>query len=69
MEDWQNQIAFRAWLVAALYASTDEWHQSFVRSREGSVWDVLLDSVGVFLGLCVVRRICRWRSARALNTV
>src|SRR5882724_6266150 len=36
-----------AWLalgLVALYAATDEWHQSFVPSRQGSVWDVLLDT-------------------------
>ncbi len=65
--DWQTRVAFQAWLIATLYAGTDEWHQSFVPSREGSVWDVLLDSFGVFVGLCVVRQFCHWRTARKLK--
>jgi len=49
-----------AWLVAAvisiLYAVTDEVHQRFVPGREGNVWDVVIDSLGVCIGLLVVRR-------------
>jgi VanZ family protein len=40
-----------AWLlamcVAALYACSDEWHQTFVPGREGTVRDVVIDSLGV----------------------
>lgn len=39
-----------AWLVATLYAATDEWHQSFVPGREPAVHDVILDSSGALLG-------------------
>lgn len=37
-----------AWALAlaALYAATDEFHQTFVPGREGSVRDVLIDSAG-----------------------
>lgn len=54
--------AWRAWLLSTLYAATDEIHQSFVSSRQGSPWDCLIDSVGAFAGLCLVR----WR-ARVLT--
>ena len=41
----------RAWLlamlVAVLYACTDEWHQTFVPGREGTVRDVAIDGLGV----------------------
>ena len=33
-------------LGTALVASTDEWHQTFLPNRTGSVWDVLLDCCG-----------------------
>jgi VanZ family protein len=40
-----------AWLlamfVAVLYACSDEWHQTFVPGREGTVRDLVIDSVGV----------------------
>jgi len=34
-----------AWLGTLSVAALDEWHQSFIPSRTGTVWDVLLDSV------------------------
>jgi VanZ family protein len=34
-------------LVAVLYAFSDEWHQSFVPGREGSLRDVSIDALGV----------------------
>jgi VanZ family protein len=34
-----------AWLGTVFVASMDEWHQSFIPSRTGTPWDVLLDSV------------------------
>ena len=36
-----------AMLVAALYACSDEWHQTFVPGREGTVRDVVIDGLGV----------------------
>ncbi len=44
-----------AWLLSLFYAATDELHQAFVSSRQGSPWDVLLDAFGAFVGLCIVR--------------
>lgn len=41
-------------LLAALYACSDEWHQSFVPSRTGTVDDVLLDSAGAAVGLLLL---------------
>lgn len=40
-------------LLCALYASSDEFHQRYVRYREPSVHDVILDSCGAALGLTV----------------
>jgi len=33
-----------AWLGTAFVATMDEWHQSYIPSRTGTPWDVLLDS-------------------------
>jgi len=41
-------------VLAALYAASDEFHQTFVPTRQGSVWDVLLDSCGAIFGLVVL---------------
>ena len=42
----------QAWLLAVIYAVTDEWHQSFVPGRYPSAWDVLIfDNLGALLAL------------------
>lgn len=46
---WQARWALLALLVSMLVALGDEFHQSFVPSRGGSPWDVLLDSFGALL--------------------
>jgi VanZ family protein len=47
-------ILFGAVLVAcALFAASDEFHQSFVKSRTPSVGDVLLDIAGAVIGLLI----------------
>lgn len=40
-----------AWALTALYAASDEFHQSFVPGRMASPLDVLIDAIGAFLGL------------------
>jgi VanZ family protein len=46
---WQFGWALTALLVSMLVALADEFHQSFIPSRTGTPWDVLLDSFGAFL--------------------
>jgi len=38
----------------ALYATGDELHQALVPSRQGSAWDVALDTLGGVLGLAII---------------
>jgi VanZ family protein len=38
-------------LLAALYAASDEWHQSFVPNRTGHAIDVYVDSFGILLAV------------------
>jgi VanZ family protein len=48
---------YAAWLLAVLYAFTDEYHQSFVASRHSSIWDVILfDNFGAILALYFLSR-------------
>lgn len=42
-------------IIAGVVGVLDEIHQSFLPTREASKGDVLLDLVGVFLGLLVIR--------------
>ncbi len=51
-----------AFVLATLYAVTDEIHQMFVRGRHGSPLDVAIDAAGVAVGLLV------WQWARAGRT-
>ena len=40
-----------AFLIASAYAATDEYHQSFVATRNGSVLDWALDTAGAALAM------------------
>ena len=47
-----------AWVLAVLYALTDEYHQTFVPGRHPSIFDVLLfDSTGAVISLWAAQRI------------
>ena len=41
-------------IIGVIYASTDEIHQAFVPGRAPLVTDVILDSIGVLTGICIV---------------
>lgn len=58
---WLWPHAATALFFVALYATSDEIHQAFVPSRQASVWDVLLDTLGGALGLLFLWVIGRWR--------
>ena len=47
---------FPALLIGIAYAASDELHQLFVRGRHGSPMDVLIDTVGLLIGIFVVQR-------------
>lgn len=51
-----------AFVIVALYAASDEFHQSFVPNRTASPWDVLLDSTGAATGVLVL-----WAGMRRLQ--
>ena len=50
--------------VGVAYAVTDEVHQLFVPGRAGQAGDVLIDSIGVLLGVGVVALIRSRRASR-----
>ena len=52
------RIVFRdisAFVFSYVYASFDEIHQLYVKGRSGSIKDVLIDSVGILIGILIVR--------------
>jgi VanZ family protein len=52
-------------LVGALYAVTDEVHQHFVRGRHAAWYDVLIDTIGVTIGVLAWSRLRRSKDPAA----
>ena len=52
---WNIRWSAMAVLIAAMVSSLDEWHQTFVPSRTGTVKDVILDTVGATLAQILIR--------------
>jgi len=53
--EWRSDRYWLAWLLAVLYAITDELHQSYVPGRHPSVWDVVIfDNLGALISLWAV---------------
>ena len=59
-DGWNWTDARFAIFVSTIYAMTDEFHQYFVATRQGSIWDVLLDTSGAVLGIFALWKIGRW---------
>jgi VanZ family protein len=51
-----RRAALAAFVVTALYAATDEYHQSFVQGRSGSPLDWAIDCAGAGLASFVLAR-------------
>ncbi|HEX9029236.1 MAG TPA: VanZ family protein, partial [Anaerolineales bacterium] len=61
--DRRPRAALLALLMAAIYATSDEFHQHFVAGRGSEVSDVLIDSTGAAIGLAAIqlsRRLRNW---------
>jgi len=56
---WRWRAWGWAWVLAVLYACTDEWHQSFVAGRHPAVTDVIIDACGAAAALLTA-----WSSRR-----
>jgi VanZ family protein len=55
-------------LGCALFAATDEFHQSFIKSRTPSVRDVFLDIAGALLGLMIGASFARRHPEKSRST-
>ena len=64
LENGARRPALYALLLCALYAATDEYHQSFVPDRGPSPVDVLIDTAGASIGLLLARLFSRIRNHR-----
>ncbi len=56
-----------AFLVAFLYAVSDEFHQTLVPNRQGSPWDVLIDTTGAALALTAAHLVTRRKPTPELS--
>ena len=52
-----------AFIIAVLFASTDEFHQTFVDGRSGRFSDVLIDASGAAIGLFLCALLLRRKKA------
>jgi hypothetical protein len=60
---WRRDMRRLAWLLAVLYAVTDEFHQYFTPGRHPWWLDVaLFDALGALLGLWLAGKILSWLS-------
>jgi len=69
---WQMQMSILfliAWVACAIFAASDEFHQSFVPSRTSSPHDVIIDICGALIGLAICWAFARRKSAPAFASV
>lgn len=56
--EWRKEHWWLAWLLAILYAMTDEYHQTFSKGRMPSLVDVFVfDTLGALTGLWLAHRV------------
>jgi VanZ family protein len=60
---WAMRWSVIAVLIAIAVAATDEFHQSFVPSRTGTPFDVVIDVCGAILAQVIIRRLPARRDA------
>ena len=66
---WRHELT--VWTIIAsmlfciAFAASDEWHQSFVPDRFGTIQDVLIDSLGVFTAGAIL--LLRLNRHKAIN--
>jgi VanZ family protein len=58
-----RRAALMAFAIASAFAATDEWHQTFVEGRSGTVTDWLIDTAGAGLAALRIRAVGRRRTA------
>ena len=43
-------------LICIMYSCTDEIHQIFIEGRSGEILDVLIESIGSFIGIILIKK-------------
>jgi len=53
------------WVVCAIFAATDEFHQSFIASRSASLLDLMIDTSGAVVGLAICVLFAAWANRKS----
>ena len=53
----EKRKVITSWTIGTAYAITDEIHQLFVPGRSGEIRDVFIDSLGIIIGIIIIRLI------------
>ena len=61
---WALRWAAIAFFMSALVASLDEWHQTFIPSRTGTISDVMLDSIAALTAQVLIFLYLSWKPRR-----
>ena len=64
---WLRLLPVFAFLGTAIVATLDEWHQSYIPSRTGTPWDVLLDSTAGLTALALAYAALRKRAPERVS--
>jgi VanZ family protein len=67
LQPWNWRVAGVSVAFVAIYAATDEFHQSLVPGRQGSALDVVLDTVGGMAGMLLLWLIWKFRNQRTMT--
>ena len=54
-------------VIALLYAISDEWHQHFISTRNGDIWDLLIDCIGIIVIVIIVGSYYRRKEVRQIK--
>ncbi len=58
-----NELLSLGIIILLAYALLDEIHQFYVKGRSSSFSDVILDSIGIFIGTLIYKLSLRYRSS------
>ena len=68
--EFQDNRRWIAWILAVLYAVTDEYHQSFVPGRHPTAFDVLVyDNIGALLSLWSTTKLIKQKQPASQDLV
>ncbi len=59
-QTWSPRAAIWTMIGIVVYAGSDEYHQTFVPTRQGTVIDVIIDSCGALTALLVIYALQTW---------